>query len=194
MKEPKWESCTEEELWKYVASHLSLHGIDTILVGGAVAAIYSDGAYHSGDLDFVILNYLTENLPKLMKEIGFERTESRHYSHPKCRHLIVEFTSPPAAIGEDYKIKPKEVKVNRTVIRIYSPTDCIRDRLASYIHFKAKECMDQAVLVAQRQKFNSKKIQDWCKSERTPEAFEEFKKRLDETRPQPAPKTRRRPV
>jgi hypothetical protein len=185
MKELNWKTCTEEELWKYVASHLSLNGIDTILVGGAVAAIYSEGAYRSGDLDLVIMNYLSESLPGLMKEIGFEKTQSRHFSHPKCKHLIVEFSRSPAAIGDDYKIEPRKVTVNHTVIRIYSPTDCIRDRLASYIHFKARDCMDQAILVAERQSFNLGKIEAWCKSEKAPEAFIEFKNRLKQARSKP---------
>ncbi len=29
-------------------------GIDTILVGGAVVSIYTEGAYRSGDLDFIL--------------------------------------------------------------------------------------------------------------------------------------------
>ena len=32
-------ACTEEQLWKYVATHLKIKGIDTILVGGAVVSI-----------------------------------------------------------------------------------------------------------------------------------------------------------
>ena len=174
MKAPNWASCTEEELWKYVAAHLGKNGIDTILVGGAVAAIYSEGIYRSGDLDLVVMTYLSENLPQLMEDIGFKKTEGRHYSHPKCKHLIVEFASPPAAIGEDRKIKPREVKADRTVIRLYSPTDCIRDRLASYIHFNARDCLDQAVLVARRQEFNLAKVKSWCQSEGASAAFEEF--------------------
>lgn len=66
MKEPNWSTCTEEQLWKYVASHLAKNGIDTILVGGAVVAIYSGGAYRSGDLDFVQLTYLSQKLPTLI--------------------------------------------------------------------------------------------------------------------------------
>lgn len=49
-----FKTCTEEELWKFVATHLKKKGIDTVLVGGAVVSIYSDGAYKSGDLDFVL--------------------------------------------------------------------------------------------------------------------------------------------
>ncbi len=57
MKEPDWAHCTEEQLWKYVATHLAKNGIDTVLVGGAVVAVYTDGAYRSGDLDFVQISY-----------------------------------------------------------------------------------------------------------------------------------------
>ena len=178
MKPPKWETCTEEQLWKYVASHLSKNGIDTMLVGGAVVAIYSDGAYRSGDLDFVQLSYLSDQVPPVMKEIGFIKQGGRHYAHPKCKHLIIEFVAGPPGIGEDTKIEPAVVKFNGTSIKIYSPTDCIRDRLASYIHFKALECMDQAVLVAKTNPFDRDKIKKWCKSEGAPEAFTVFEEKL----------------
>lgn len=178
MKEPDWNKCTEEQLWEYVAAHLAKNGIDTVLVGGAVVAIYTEGLYRSGDLDFVQLTYLNKNLPRVMKEIGFEVRESRHYSHPRCKHLIIDFASGPPGIGDDVKIVPAERKVDGTVIKIYSPTDCIRDRLASYIHFNALECLDQAVLVAQKHAYDRKKVQQWCKSEGAPEAFKEFEEKL----------------
>jgi len=174
MKEPNWKTCTEEDLWKYVAHHLAVHGFSTILVGGAVAAIYSKGAYKSGDLDIVLENYVTEKIPELMKKIGFEKGAGRHYLHPECAHISVEFCSPPAAIGDDYSIKPSELKVEGQVLKIYSPTDCIRDRLSSYIHFKARECLDQAALVAKAQPFNSAKIKKWCESEGAPGAYKDF--------------------
>ena len=48
-------TCTEAQLWRHVASHLEANGIAVVLVGGAVVAVYTDGAYRSGDLDFVPL-------------------------------------------------------------------------------------------------------------------------------------------
>jgi hypothetical protein len=39
-----YKKCTEEELWKYVATELSKNDVDVILVGGAVVSIYSKGA------------------------------------------------------------------------------------------------------------------------------------------------------
>ena len=57
---------------------------------------------------------------------------------------------------------------------IFSLTDCIRDRLASYIHFKARECLDQAVLVAKKFPFNHSKVKKWCESEGAPETYEQL--------------------
>lgn len=157
------KTCNEKELWEFVAVHLKNRGIDTILVGGAVVAIYSNGAYHSGDLDFVKGSMFVSKLEESMNEIGFEK-HSRHFVHPDCKHLFVEFPGgPPLGIGEDNTIVPVEVTVDGTVIKIFSPTDCVKDRLASYIHFKASEGLDQAVLVAKNQDVNFESIRKWCK-------------------------------
>lgn len=174
MKTPDWKKCTEEELWKYVSSHLAANGVETVLVGGAVVSIYTEGAYRSGDLDLVLKTYFAKKLPQLMAEIGFSRDKSRHYSHPECQHLIVDFAVPPVGIGDDYQIVPKEIEEAGQKIYLYTPTDCIRDRLASYIHFKARECLDQAVMVAASHPFDLDKVRDWCLSENAKEQLEEF--------------------
>lgn len=157
--------------------HLAKNGIETILVGGAVAAIYSEGAYKSGDLDFVLRTYVDGKVKEVMASIGFHNKGGRHYIHPAC-DKFVEFMFGPAGIGDDIKIKPDEVKVQGQTLYIYSPTDCIRDRLASYIHFKARECLDQAVLVAERFPFNHKKVKEWCALEGAPKAYDDLIKKL----------------
>lgn len=175
-----FKTCSEKELWEYVAVHLKKNGIDTVLVGGAVVAIYSDGAYHSGDLDFVRTSMFVTKLDETMSELGFKR-HGRHFIHPDCKHLFVEFPGgPPLGIGEDNSIKPAEIKIDGTVIKILSPTDCIKDRLASYIHFKAKEGLDQAILVAKAQPFNSESVKKWCKNEGATWAFDDFISALKE--------------
>lgn len=171
-------TCTEKELWEHVAVHLKKRGIDTILVGGAVVSIYSKGAYQSGDLDFVRTSLLATGIEEAMGEIGFKK-KGRHYVHPECKHIFVEFPGgPPLGIGEDNSIIPDEVEVRGTIIKILSPTDCVKDRLASYIHFKAAEGLDQAVLVAKNQDINLASVKKWCKGERSEWAFEDFLKNL----------------
>ena len=162
-----FQTCSEKELWEYVAVHLKNCGIDTVLVGGAVVSIYSKGAYHSGDLDFVKTSLFVTKLEESMNEIWFKK-HGRHYIP----------SGPPLGIGEDNAIIPDEVEVKGTIIKILSPTDCVKDRLASYIHFKAPEGLDQAVLVSKNQNVNLRKIKIWCKNEKAEWAFDDFLKKL----------------
>lgn len=180
--------CTEEELWKFVASHLESKGLSVVLVGGAVVSIYSQGAYRSGDLDFIITSLFKKRLPEYMKEIGFKKSSrgdlGRLYRHPECPHLVVEFPAGPISIGEDYHIIPDEHEHNGQKIKILSPTDCIVDRLASYLYAEygkphgERKTLEQAVLVAKSQPHNLERIKKWCESENHPEIFDEFLKEL----------------
>lgn len=165
MEEPNWSEVNEEALWKYVGWHLANKGIQSVLVGGSVVSVYSEGAYRSGDLDLVepLISKESE-INDTMLTLGFRKI-GRHFRHPKCKHLFVEFVAAPVSIGYDYKIKPNEIEVEGKILKILSPTDCIKDRLASYFYFKARECLDQAVLVAMNQNFSSLKVKNWCLNE-----------------------------
>lgn len=95
--------------------------------------------------------------------------------HDECKHLFVEFPGgPPLGIGEDNEIIPDEVEVEGEIIKIYSPTDCVKDRLASYIHFKAAECLDQAVMVAKKHPVKLEEIKKWCMGEQGEKQWEDF--------------------
>lgn len=126
---------------------------------------------------------MLEDVPEGRVSLFYERTRLEQLyrgrtlevcCNPKCKHLIIDFVSGPPGIGDDYAIAPAEVQSEGQVIKIYSPTDCIRDRLASYIHFKAAECLDQAVLVGKKFPFDRAKVKKWCKMEGAPLAFEEL--------------------
>lgn len=172
--------CTVEELWRFVAAHLESRDIGVVLVGGAVVSVYSEGAYVSGDLDFVRAALFAQNVEGAMAEIGFAR-EGRHFRHPDCPHLFVDFVSGPLGIGEDTRIEPAEASEGDVTIKILSPTDSVRDRLAGFIHFGSRDYMDQAVLVASAQEVDWNKIERWCRGEGTngPEAFAELRRRVD---------------
>ncbi len=172
-----FKTCTEEELWKYVASHLKSRGIDTVLVGGAVVSIYTEGAYESGDLDFILTNFFVKNLPQTMKEIGFER-KNRHYVHPECSHLFIEFPKGPLEIGDDFNVIPEEIEVEGKKIKILSSTDCVKDRLATYIHFKNRVGLEQALMVAKKHPVNLASIKDWCDKEGHAAVYAEFSAHL----------------
>lgn len=169
-----FNNCSEQQLWEFVATHLKKKGIDTVLVGGAVVSIYSDGAYQSGDLDFITTQLFVKGLPEAMAEIGFIKNDKRHYVHPDCPHLFVEFPPGPLGIGEQVTISPEVVNVRGTEIKILSPTDCVKDRLASYIHFNDREGFEQAALIAEKHPINLRDLKKWCEIENSLQTFEEF--------------------
>lgn len=183
MKAPNWETCTERELWYYVAWHLESAGIRSVLVGGAVVSIYTEGLYRSGDLDLVPDDFSSgEKLAEVLAGIGFEPSRSRYYKHPSCPHLFLEFPPGPVEIGEEFPIEPDEVAVDGQTLRLLSPTDSVKDRLAGYIHWNARTYFDQAVLICQRQskRVNLEIVGKWCAREGGIEAFRELRAKLED--------------
>lgn len=176
---PDLGTCTLEELWEYVAAYLARKGIPVVLVGGSVVTVYTQGAYVSGDLDFVPpLLTRTQEIARAMKEIGFTKGAHRSFTHPDCPNFFIDFVSPPLSIGDEIRIQPAIRQLGDVQIQILSPTDCVKDRLAGYIYFQAAECLDQAVLVAQRYPIDMQAIQDWCRCEKSDWAFDDLLKSL----------------
>lgn len=176
MNEPNWESCTEGEAWRYVAWHLEGAGISSVLVGGAVVAIYTEGLYQSGDLDMIPDDFQRERLEKALAGIGFLPSKSRYFKHPECEHLFLEFPKGPVEIGEEFPVTPAEIEVEGRILRLLSPTDCVKDRLASFIHWETRDPFDQAVLVCQKQAaaVDLSEVRRWCVGEGNVEAFDEL--------------------
>ena len=149
MKQPVWKTCDENELWRYVAWHLEGEGISCVLVGGAVVSIYPKGAYRSGDLDLITDKRAL--LPEALAKIGFKPSKSRYFKHPECDHLVLEFPKGPVELGEQYPVIPAEIRVEGRVLKLLSPTDCVKDRMASYIDWKSKDSFNQALLICRTQ-------------------------------------------
>lgn len=183
MTAPDFKTCTEEELWRYVAWHLEGAGIRSILVGGAVVAIYTEGLYRSGDLDMIPDDFQKSEIPSVMESIGFVPGKSRHYRHPDCSHLFIEFPPGPVELGDEYPVTPDEIPFEGRTIRLLSPTDCVKDRLAAYIHWKRRACYDQALLVCRRQKgrVDLENVGKWCQREGGSAAFRELLEQLADT-------------
>ena len=176
MKKPDWANCDEEELWQYVAWHLEGADIETVLVGGAVVAVYTEGLYRSGDLDLVAHHSDRQRIGAVLEEIGFESTKSRYFQHPDCSHLLLEFPPGPVELGNEFPVEPVKRVVEGREIHILSPTDCAKDRLAGYIHWGSRDLLDQAALVCQRQpaRIDWDNLKRWCQNEGGSSQFKEL--------------------
>lgn len=183
MNPPDFKTCREEELWHYVAWHLEGAGIHSTLVGGAVVSIYTEGLYRSGDLDMVPDRRDRIKIQAVLEQIGFMPDKSRYFKHPACGHLYLEFPNGPVELGDEFPITPDEILVEGRTLRILSPTDCVKDRLAAYIHWNIRANFNQAVLVCRRQKnrVDLTKVAAWCRAESGDAAYDELIQSLSES-------------
>lgn len=167
-----------ERLAAIVSDHLTKNGIQATLVGGAVVSIYSNNEYQSQDLDFVSPHDHRE-ISKAMLELGF-RKEGKHFSHPETV-FTVEFPTGPLAIGNAIPVKPEgKVQTKAGTIQLFSPTQCVMDRLAWFYHYNDRQCLDQALAVASKHQVKFDKIKKWSEGEGSLEKYDLFMKRLKE--------------
>jgi hypothetical protein len=73
-------------------------GLNCTLVGGACVSIYSQNRYQSYDLDYVTCEDM-KKVSNALKELGFEKKD-KYFRNPDCKYII-EFVSPPVAIGNE---------------------------------------------------------------------------------------------
>ena len=175
-----WKSVAIKDLAAIATRKLDEKGIDVILVGGACISIYTKNKYLSYDLDFVSHASIKEITP-VLAGIGFRKESSRHFKRKDCPFFI-EFVSPPAAIGNEPIKNKKELKTRYGKIVLLTPTDSVKDRLASFFHWNDPQALEQALMVAKAQKVNLKEIRRWSEKEGHKDKFEIFSNRIKKIR------------
>ncbi|MEA1914905.1 MAG: hypothetical protein U9N30_06280, partial [Campylobacterota bacterium] len=60
------------------------------------------------------------------------------------------------------------------VLRIITPTDSVKDRLAAYYHWKDERSLEQAILVATKHEVDFESIRKWSILEGSEDKYEEF--------------------
>jgi hypothetical protein len=72
-----------------------------------------------------------------------------------------------------------EIKLSTGTLRVISPTDCVKDRLASYFHFGDRQGLVQASMVAKQNTVDVKEIRRWSEGEGQLAKFNDFLAALD---------------
>ena len=166
-----------EELAGLVCETLENAGITTTLTGGACVAIWSDGNYVSRDIDFIEEGPVPRRQVKVaLARIGFTE-KNRYFVHPETE-FFVEFPTGPLTVGDErvQTVATRDTGAGR--LRLLSPTDCVKDRLAAFFHWNDKTALEQAVLVARRQPIDAADIRRWAKHEGQSEKLMVFEEAL----------------
>ena len=166
-----------EELAGYVCSQLEKEGIKTVLSGGSCVEIYSQGKYTSDDIDLIDrFNGGHTQIKNVMFLLGFNE-HNRYFVHEDTRYFI-EFPRGPLGVGDAPVNEIASRESETGILRLLTPNDCIKDRLAAYYHWDDPQSLEQAIWVAQQNKFDMDSIEEWSKYEKALGKFEIFKDRL----------------
>ncbi len=171
-----------QELGGYICDALKKQNIYVVLSGGSCVEIYSKGEYTSQDLD--LINQYNEHFKKIrntMKYLGFKE-HNRYFIH-KDTELFIEFPSGPLGVGDEVVTEIAEIDTEAGVLRLLTPTDCIKDRLAAFYHWDDEQCLQQAIWVANQNNFDFDSVKAWSISEKCEEKFNIFQKRLKDKKP-----------
>ena len=164
---------TQAELAAYVQSHLLKKGIKVILSGGAAVSIYTVNEYVSADIDLVDVNFTDrKKIIAAMEEIGFHE-KNRYFIHPDTKQFV-EFPPGPLSVGEEPVKRIKEIKYSTGILRVISPTDCVKDRLAAYYFWKDQQSLTQAILVAKHNRISISEIKRWSQTTGNMKEFKIF--------------------
>jgi len=166
-------------LGAFVQEHLRKKGIDMVLSGGACVSIYSQNKYPSMDLDMIHTSLMKPKrklIRDAMSEIGF--TEDRRYFKHADTELFVEFPVGPPAVGEEPVKEILERHEATGVLKIISPTDCVKDRLTGFFHDDDQQCLEQAILVAHQNQIDLEEIERWSKGEGKGDLFKQIRDKL----------------
>jgi len=165
---------TVGELAAYVAGHLGERGLPVVLSGGACVTIYSRGEYVSMDLDFVPTGLTARRrLREALAEIGFT-PRGRCFAHPDTDHFL-DFPAGLPALGRQPVREPRTLEFPTGTLRLLSPTDCVKDRLANYYYFADRQCLHQALLVVRSENVDLDEVEQWSLDENQMKAFEAIK-------------------
>ncbi len=167
-------------LGAFVQEHLRTKGIDMALSGGACVSIYCNGKYVSMGLDMIHTSLLAPKrilISESMKELGFTE-EGRYFRHEET-DIFVEFPNGPPAVGEEPVKEIIERREATGILRIISPTDCVKDRLTWFYHDNDHQCLEQAVLVSQENTIDLNEIERWSAGEGKKDLFKQIRIRLE---------------
>ncbi|NHZ86497.1 MAG: hypothetical protein GWP19_11555 [Planctomycetia bacterium] len=166
-----------KELGGFICDALITKDIHVVLSGGSCVEIYSRGEYTSFDLD--LINQYNEQYKKIhavMGELGF-REYNRYFVHEDTE-LFIEFPSGPLGVGDAPIDKIAEIDTEAGVLRLLTPTDCIKDRLSAYYHWDDEQCLQQAIWVAQMNEFDLESVKMWSIKEGAEDKFLAFLKSI----------------
>lgn len=92
----------------------------------------------------------------------------------------MDFVNPPIAVGHEAVHAFATLQTSAGTLRLLSPTDCVKDRLAAFFYWNDMQALEQAVLVGKAHQIDYKDLKKWAQIEGHIQKFKEFLKEVDQ--------------
>jgi hypothetical protein len=112
-------------------------------------------------------------------QIGFY-PKDRYFRHDNCQYFL-DFVPPPPSIGNEPVKEIVRIKQGNRILKLLSPTDCVKDRLAAFYHWQDRQSLEQAVLVCLNNTVDLKEIERWSIQEGMQNKYHRFIALLSKT-------------
>lgn len=125
------------------------------------------------DVDQDILEKINMKINKKMSMKDF---------YHKNSNFSVEFPGSQLIIGDE-PMKPEgKIKKGKFILKLLSPSQCVMDRLSAFYHWKDRQSLEQAVMVARKHPVKLRKIKMWSTNEGMEDRYEIFLDRLKDSK------------
>lgn len=169
-----------EELAAYVCDTLEKEGIETVLSGGCCVELYSQGRYTSDDIDLIDrFNGGHRKIKEIMLKLGFKEYKMKRYFVHDDTSLFIEFPRGPLGVGDTPVEEVAKRETQTGTLKLLTPTDCIKDRLSAYYHWDDLQSLEQAVWVADENKYDKDSIKKWSEDEGMLDKYEDFRDKAE---------------
>ena len=175
-----WQNVGIKKLAAIISEYLQKNDIEVVLVGGACVSIYSNNKYTSYDIDLITDSAIKKIIP-VLEQLGFKNTGGRLFENPQCKFLI-DFPAPPVSIGDEQLSEFNYLNTRFGTICLLTPTDCVKDRLAAYFFWNDLQSLEQAVMVAKRNKIYLPEIKRWAEKQGALEKYNVFAKKCSKNK------------
>ena len=72
----------------------------------------------------------------------------------------------------------EELQLETGTLRLLSPTDCVKDRLAAFNHWNDRQCLQQAVWVTEERQVDGDDLERWSQQEGAMEKLAGLRKKF----------------
>ncbi len=107
------------------------------------------------------------------------REKGRIYINSSVKYSI-DILTPPLSVGRQKIIDFNTIEIDHMVLKLLSPTDSVKDRLAAFYFWNDRQALGQAIMIQKDNEINLNDVRVWSEMGGELEKFNYFLNKIAE--------------